>query len=204
VGLIPGLQRIGVTGGIGSGKSTVARMLAQCGAQLIDLDAVSRSLTAPGGLALAPLRVALGAAFFDADGALDRAYLRAQTFADPQTKARLEAVLHPLIMAQCDAQADVALAHQPVIFDIPLLAESPQWQAKVERIVVVECSPELQVTRVMQRSGWSRAAVLAVIAQQASPAQRRACADAIISNDGVSLLQLQAQVEALWGRWFGV
>jgi dephospho-CoA kinase len=198
-----GLKHIGVTGGIGSGKSTVARMLAQCGAHLIDLDAVSRSLTAPGGLALAPLHAALGPAFFDADGVLDRAHLRTQTFADPQTKTRLEAVLHPLIMAQCDAQAAAAPAHQPVIFDIPLLAESPPWQAKMQRIVVVECSLELQIARVIQRSGWSRAAVLAVIAQQASPAQRRAIADAIIRNDGVSLAQLQVQVQALWAQWFG-
>ncbi|MFG6446914.1 dephospho-CoA kinase [Roseateles sp. BYS180W] len=195
-------RRIGLTGGIGSGKSTVARLLTQLGALLIDTDAIARSLTQAGGAAIAPLREQLGERFIAPDGALDRAAVRERVFQDPQAKRQLEAVLHPLILAECDARAAAAPAHQRLVFDVPLLAESVQrWRARVDRIVVVDCSEATQVQRVMARSGWTQDAVQAVIAQQASRAQRLAIADDVIANDGLSLDALQAHVLALWQRW---
>jgi dephospho-CoA kinase len=194
--------RIGLTGGIGSGKSTVADMWAKCGAHVVDLDAISRHLTAPAGAALAPLRAAFGPEIFDAQDQLNRSLLRDKVFANPSMKARLEAVLHPLIMQDSQAQAQLAAPDQPVVFDIPLLAESPLWRKKVDRIVVVDCSVASQITRVMQRSGWPQSRVQEVIDQQASRAQRLALADAVIVNEGASLAQLQKQVDHLYKAWF--
>jgi dephospho-CoA kinase len=193
-------MRIGLTGGIGSGKSTVAALLVECGAVLVDTDAIARSLTAAGGAALPAIAAAFGAQVIGTDGALDRDRMRAVVFADPAAKARLEAVLHPMIGAQAQAQA-LAAGDRPVVFDIPLLAESGHWRARVDRVLVVDCSEETQVQRVMQRSGWSEATVRSVIAQQASRAQRRAIADAVIFNDGLSLEALRREVRELWSRW---
>jgi dephospho-CoA kinase len=195
---------IGLTGGIGSGKSTVAKMLQTCGAYLVDLDAISRTLTNPGGAALVQIRCTLGDSIFEADGSLNRTRLRTRVFADIHAKAQLEAILHPLILAQSEGQAACAAPQQPVVFDIPLLVESPAWLARVDKVLVVDCSEALQIQRVMQRSGWTREAVTAVIAQQASRAQRLAKADAVISNDGLTLAQLEMQVHKLWQAWFGV
>jgi dephospho-CoA kinase len=195
---------IGLTGGIGSGKSTVAKMLQACGAYLVDLDAISRTLTSPGGSALTPIRHGLGDGIFEPDGSLSRPRLRAKVFADAQAKSQLEAILHPLILAQAVAQAARAKPAQPVVFDIPLLVESPAWLAKVDKVLVIDCSQALQIQRVMQRSGWTREAVLGTIAQQASRAQRLARADAVIVNEGLTLEELQMQVHKLWQTWFGV
>ena len=193
-------MHVGLTGGIGSGKSTVASLLVECGAVLVDTDAISRSLTARGGAALPALATAFGPQIMGADGALDRERMRALVFSDPAAKARLEALLHPMIGETALAQA-IAVGERPVVFDVPLLAESAHWRARVDRVIVVDCSEGTQVRRVMQRNGWAEDAVRRVIAQQASRARRRAIADAVIFNDGLSLDELGTAVRTLWSRW---
>jgi len=192
--------RIGLTGGIGSGKSTVASLLAGLGAVVIDTDAIARQLTLPGGAAIPPISQAFGAGFIDADGALDRARMRELAFADAGAKRRLEAVLHPLIGEETQRQATAA-GDAVKVFDVPLLAESSIWRTRVDRVLVVDCSEAAQIERVMARSGWTRDAVAAVIAQQASRRLRRSIADAVIHNDGITREQLAAEVQALWVRW---
>jgi len=192
--------RIGLTGGIGSGKSTVAALLAAYGAAVIDTDAISRRLTAPGGAALPAMATAFGAEFIDASGALDRPRMRALAFADPQARLRLEAILHPLIGAETQRQAQAAAA--PVtVFDVPLLVESGRWRERVDKVLVVDCREATQIQRVVARSGWTQAAVQAVVAQQASRAERRACADAVIYNDGIDEAELGVQLQALLKHW---
>ena len=192
--------QIGLTGGIGSGKSTVAAMLVAHGAVLIDTDAISRGLTLPGGLAIEPLRAAFGNDLITPDGAMDRARMREHVFADPTAKARLEDILHPLIGLECNRQADAA-GNAVRVFDVPLLVESARGRARVDRVLVVDCREEVQVARVLARSAWARDTVLAVIGQQASRAARRAAADAVIFNDGIGLEELAAEVATLWQRW---
>ena len=192
--------RIGLTGGIGSGKSTVARELVKLGAVLIDTDVIARSLALPGGAAIDAIRTLFGPVVIDADGGLDRARMRELVFADAAAKGRLEAILHPMIGIECDRQAQAAAGH-PVVFDVPLLIESTRWRSRVDRVLIVDCNEATQVERVMQRSGWSPEAVQAVIAQQASRAARRAAADAVICNEGLSLSQLAQEIRVLWERW---
>jgi dephospho-CoA kinase len=194
---------IGLTGGIGSGKSTVARRLLERGATLIDTDAIARSLTQPGGAAIEAIRTEFGADAIDHTGALDRARMRDLVFADARAKFRLEALLHPLIGIECDRQALAAFG-KTTVFDVPLLVESAHWRTRVDRILVVECTPETQVARVMNRSGWSREAVLAVIAQQASRERRRACADAVIYNESRTFDELARDVDMLLDHWIPV
>jgi dephospho-CoA kinase len=198
----PGLigPTIGLTGGIGSGKSTVAKMLAAQGAWLVDTDAIARGLTVAGGAAIPALRAEFGPGLFDAGGALDREGMRTLAFADTSARHRLEAILHPLIGAEADRQAAGA-GGRPLLFDVPLLAESRHWRARVDRVLVVDCGESTQVERVMQRPGWTEDAVRRVIAQQATRAARLAIADAVIFNDGLTLDQLAAEVGALWGLW---
>lgn len=197
----PHPRAIGLTGGIGSGKSTVASLLVGCGAHLVDTDAIARSLSLPGGAAIAALKAEFGAAAITPDGALDRAHMRALAFADAGAKLRLEAILHPLIGREARRQATLA-GDRPVVYDVPLLTESSHWRARVARVLVVDCSVETQVARVTQRPGWTEAAARGVIAQQASRAARRAIADALIHNNGITLALLQQQVQALWSLWF--
>lgn len=193
---------IGLTGGIGSGKSTVSHMLVELGAHLVDTDAISRALTAPGGHAIEPIRQTFGANMIDAQGAMDRARMRSMAFADPQTLQQLEAILHPLIGQQADQHASLATPHQHIVYDVPLLVESgDRWRNKVDRILVVDCEPETQIARVMVRSGWPREAVEKVLAQQAQREIRRAAADHIIFNQGITLEQLRLEVEKLWRLW---
>ncbi len=198
-----GPLRIGLTGGIGSGKSTVAAHLVDLGAALVDTDAIARALTAPGGAALPALQAEFGPEIVGADGALDRARMRDLVFQNPEAKRRLEAVLHPLIGAQAQAEAETAQARgaRAIVFDVPLLAESRHWRERCDRILVVDCDEETQVQRVMARSGWPEAQVRQVIAQQATRAQRRAAADAVIDNDGITLAALRRAVDAVWADW---
>ncbi len=194
--------RIGLTGGIGSGKSTVAKLLAQLGAAIVDTDLIARQLTLPGGAALPAISLAFGADLLDAAGALDRARLREVVFGDSAKKRRLEAILHPLIGLETERQAMAARA-AAIVFDVPLLVESGRWRAKVDKVLVVDCTEATQVARVVARSGWTPQAVVAVIAQQAARAERRACADAVIFNDGIGAPALAAEVEAVWNHWLG-
>ncbi len=193
--------RIGLTGGIGSGKSTVARRFAALGALVVDTDALAHALTAPGGAALPAIAAAFGPDMIGADGAMDRARMRALVFAQPAERARLEAILHPMIGAATREAAAAAAPSQAVVFDVPLLTESANWRARVDRVLVVDCTPATQVARVVQRSGWAADAVERTIAQQATRAQRRAIADAVIFNDGLSLAELARAVDATWAAW---
>lgn len=192
--------RIGLTGGIGSGKSTVAARLLARGAALVDTDAISRALTATGGAALPAIAAAFGDAAIGADGALDRDHMRQRVFSDPSARHRLEAILHPMIGAETQRQAAEA-GDRTIVFDVPLLTESAQWRQRVDKVLVVDCREATQVARVMRRSGWTEETVQRVIAQQATRAARRAIADAVIFNEGLTLEQLDTQVHRLWQAW---
>jgi dephospho-CoA kinase len=196
-------MRIGLTGGIGSGKSTVASMLVALGARLIDTDAIARSIAKPRGAAIPALEAAFGASVIGADGGLDRARMRAIVFADAAAKKKLEAILHPLIGLECERQAAEAAAGQPIVFDVPLLVESMRWRALVDRVIVVDATEATQLERVVARSAWTPDAVRAVIAHQATRSLRRAAADAVIFNELLSLGELSEEVDALWKRWVG-
>lgn len=195
------IRRIGLTGGIGSGKSTVAELLQQCGAHLVDTDAIARALTAPGGAAIAALSARFGLESIDASGALDRAWMRKRAFADATLLEALEALLHPLIGVEAERQAGAAAANACVVFDVPLLVESGRWRTRVDRVLVVDCPVEQQIERVMRRSQWSRDAVSSVIARQATREARRAAADAVIDNSGEDSAVLAREVQALWRQW---
>ena len=195
------IRRIGLTGGIGSGKSTIAALWVARGARLIDTDAIAREITAPGGAALAGLAMEFGDDIIGADGALDRGRMREIAFTDPGALRRLENHLHPIIGALAWQRAEEE-AGSVVLFDVPLLSESSSWRDRCQRILVVDCSEATQVARVVQRSGWSEAQVRQVIARQATRPQRRAIADAVIYNDGgCTTARLAGQVEDLWRFW---
>ena len=195
-------RAVGLTGGIGSGKSTVAGLLVAQGATLVDTDAIAHGLTVPGGAAMPALRQRFGAAIAGPDGALDRAQMRSLVFADPQAKRALEAILHPMIGAEAQRQAAAAdTTGGVVVFDVPLLTESSVWRRRCQRILVVDCSAETQVQRVMARSGWGADQVQRVIDLQASRSARRAIADAVLFNETLSLAGLAAEVAALWAIW---
>jgi dephospho-CoA kinase len=193
--------RIGLTGGIGSGKSTVAAQLAVFGAAVIDTDAIARSLTLSGGTAIAAISAQFGTGYIDATGGLDRARMRELAFTDPTARQRLEAILHPLIRTETSRRAEAAGEAGVIVFDVPLLVESGRWREQVDKVLVVDCSEAAQVRRVMARSGWTEDAVRAVIAQQATRQVRRACADAVLFNDGITTEELSQQLRALWNRW---
>ena len=204
LGLTPHGSRltIGLTGGIGSGKSTVSKMLVDLGAHLVDMDAISRSLTAPGGGAIDAIAQHFGLHLIDARGAMDRNGMRELAFADPSAMAQLEGILHPLIGQQAAAHAGLALPDQHIVYDVPLLAESGRvWRDRVDRVLVVDTEPETQIARVMTRSGWPREAVEKVLAKQATREMRRALADHVILNEGLTLPELRAEVEKLWRLW---
>lgn len=195
------IDLIGLTGGIGSGKSTVASLLVAHGACLVDTDLIARTLTLAGGAAMPGVAAAFGAAAVAPDGALDRTHMRQLVFQDPAAKLRLEAILHPLIGAEAQRQA-AAAGDKPVVFDVPLLTESSHWRARVARILVVDCSEDTQAERVATRAGWDEAAARRVIAQQAPRKARRAIADAVIHNDGIPIDALRDAVRTLWQQWF--
>ena len=197
--------RIGLTGGIGSGKSTAAKVLAQLGAAVIDADAWARSVTAPGGTAIAPLRAAFGEAVLDAQGGLERQRMRELAFTDYKVKAQLEAIVHPLVKQAIDQEAQSALAAgaRVLVFDIPLLVESGRWRSQVDGVLVIDCSTETQIARVQARNGWPREQILSVIQAQATRAQRQAAADWLILNDGLGLVAFEAAV-AEWARQWGL
>lgn len=194
---------VGLTGGIGSGKSTVATLLAQLGAAIVDADAIARSLTAPGGSAVAAITRQFGPEFISADGAMDRDRMRTLAFSDPGAKQRLEAIIHPLVAEETRRQAVAAeqAAYPCLVFDVPLLVESTRWRQKVDHVLVVDCLAETQITRVMARSALPRAAVEAVIAAQSSRLRRLQAADSVIFNDGLTREGLRAEVTALAPRF---
>ena len=191
------IWRIGLTGGIGSGKSTVAGMLAARGAAVIDADAISRSVTAPGGRAIPPIVRAFGPDMVDAQGAMDRQAMRETVFQNPEAKKQLEAIIHPLVSQITGEQTQAAIqsGHRVLVFDVPLLVESGErWRRQVDRVLVVDCSTDTQRQRVMARNGLPAQDIDRIITQQASRAQRLACADVVIANESLNLLELEAQV----------
>lgn len=198
--------RLGLTGGIGSGKSTVASLLARHGASIIDADAIARSVTAPGGSAIEAIAKTFGPDFIGVDGALDRDRMRQLVFSEPDAKLRLEKIIHPLVGLEIERQARTAEAAQAalLVFDVPLLVESGRrWRSQVERVLVVDCDTETQIQRVMQRNAMPRESVLPIIASQASREARLAAADAVLFNDGIDMDQLASQVGQLC-REFGL
>lgn len=186
---------VGLTGGIGSGKTTVADMLAARGAAVIDTDQIAHALTAPGGPAIPEIRAQFGDAFLTPEGAMDRAKMRAYVFAEPAAKARLESILHPLIRIQTEMAAEAATGLY-VVFAVPLLVESGSWKQRVTRVLVVDCDEETQVRRVMSRSGLPEAQIRAIMAAQASRRERLAAADDVIDNGG-DVMALVPQVDTI-------
>jgi dephospho-CoA kinase len=186
---------VGLTGGIGCGKTTVADMFAAHGASVIDTDQIAHSLTAPHGAAMPALVAEFGPGFATPEGALDRAKMRALVFADPGARARLEGILHPRIREATAAAALLATGPY-VMFVVPLLIESGTWRERVARVLAIDCPEEVQVARVMARNSLPEAQVRAIMAAQVSRAERQAAADDIILNDD-GLEALAPQVERL-------
>lgn len=184
-----------MTGGIGSGKTTVANMLESKGAAVIDTDQIAHQLTAPGGEAIAAIRAQFGDTFVTSAGAMDRAKMRELVFADPAAKVRLEAILHPLIRLATERAAAAATGDY-LVFVVPLLVESGNWKQRVSRILVVDCPEAVQILRVMSRSGLDEAQIRAIMAAQAPRKVRLAAADDVICNDG-DTSTLQHQVDRL-------
>jgi dephospho-CoA kinase len=192
---------VGLTGGIGSGKSAVADRFAALGAAIVDTDAIAHALTAPGGAAIAAIVREFGADCLDDRGALDRRRMRERVFGDAQAKAKLEAILHPRIREAALAAAASAAAVAPyVVFVVPLLVESGAWRDRVDRLLVIDCSQATQEARVCARSGLDRALARRIIAQQASRAERLAAADDVLVNEG-TLAQLAPRVQRLHARY---
>ena len=191
---------VGLTGGIGSGKSTVADSFAHLGVPVIDTDVIARELTVPGGAALALIHDAFGDAVMRADGTLDRAALRRLVFADSSARLQLEAILHPRIRQVVEGTI-ATLHHAPyVLIVIPLLVETGGYRDLLNRVLVVDCPEAMQIERVMARSGLTHDEVAAVIAAQAGRAERLAAGDDVIANAG-SPEALAIAVEALDGRY---
>jgi dephospho-CoA kinase len=186
---------VGLTGGIGSGKSTAAELFVRHGAVLVDTDALSHRLTGPAGAAMPAIAAAFGNRAVQPDGALDRAWMRAQAFGDPAQRARLEAILHPMIRAASDTEL-ARLSGPYALLAVPLLGGRSGYRERMDRVLVVDCSRERQVDRVMQRSGLSRDQVAAIISAQPTREQRLAMADDVIDNDGEASA-LAPQVEVL-------
>jgi dephospho-CoA kinase len=194
--------KIALTGGLGSGKSTVSARFASHGIEIVDTDAISRELTAPGGMAIPALRADFGESVVAADGGLDRPRMRALAFADPAARARLEGILHPLIETE-GLRRCAAARSSYVIVDVPLLIETGHWRRHCDRICVVDCPRTLQIARAAARSGLSQSEIEAILAAQASRESKLAAADDIIDNS-TTLETLQAQVDTLHTRYLAI
>jgi dephospho-CoA kinase len=186
---------VGLTGGIGSGKSVAADIFAELGAEVIDTDAIARELSAPGGAAIEPIRAAFGASMIAADGALERAAMRRAVFSDAGARKRLEAILHPMIRLEADARCMNSSAPY-IVLVVPLLVETGFYLGRLERVLVIDCAEETQITRAAARSGLSAEQVRAIMATQASRQERLDAADDVIDNDG-TIDALRRQVRRL-------
>lgn len=194
---------VGLTGGIGSGKTTVADLFAKHGVSVVDTDIIAHRITAAGGAAMPRIEQAFGAQFIASDGALDRAKMRALVFSDDAAKAELEAITHPLIRAETEREREAATGLY-VIIVVPLLVESGTWKSRVDRVLVVDCSLETQIARVMRRNAFSREQVLAIIARQATREARLAAADDVIVNDDTPFERLSEEVRRLHRRYLAL
>lgn len=197
--------QVGLTGGIGSGKSTVALTLVAIGAGVIDADDLSRKSTSVGGQAIEAIRRQFGSRAIDSNGAMNRAFMRGHIFADPIAKLQLEAIVHPIVadgIRRAQALAK-SVGTKVLVLDIPLLVESPLWRSQLDYVIVVDCSQDTQIARVSARSGWAQEQVQAVIKVQASRKQRLAAADIVVHNQDISLTQLATEVREI-GHEFGL
>ncbi len=190
---------VGLTGGIGCGKTTVANMFAELGASLVDTDEIAHALTAPHGAGMPAIIDQFGPAFATADGALDRARMRQMVFSDAGAKERLEAILHPRIRDAALAAAAIATGSY-VIFVVPLLIESGTWRERVSRVLAIDCPEAVQVARVMARNNLSEEQVRAIMAAQITRAERLAAADDVITNDA-GIAELRPQIERLHAKY---
>jgi dephospho-CoA kinase len=189
------IHRIGLTGGIGSGKSTLGQMLVARGIPLVDADAIAHQVTAPQGAGIEPIRRQFGDAFIDAQGALDRARMRQHVFSNPSAKLALQSLLHPLIHQRIleEVAKTAKEGNSMVLIDIPLLVESAHWRGQLDKVIVVDCAEATQVRRVMARNHMAEADVRQIMANQAKRSQRLAAADVVVFNDPDDLAHLQAQ-----------
>jgi len=194
------ILKVGLTGGIGSGKSTLARLLQGLGADLIDADAISRACTDIGGSAIRGIAETFGSEFIARDGSLDRQRMREHVFAQPDARMLLEQIVHPLVGDEIRRQTTLATSRL-VVFDIPLLVESPRWRPQLDRVLVVDCLPATQVRRVVQRSGWDLPTIEAAMRIQSTREKRLACADLVVFNDTDSIDNLQHLARALANRF---
>lgn len=193
---------IGLTGGIGSGKSSAAEIFRELGAGVVDTDVIAHELTRPGGAALTAISSQFGAEYIAADGGLDRSGMRRLVFSDPASKKRLEAILHPRIRAESEAR--IAAAREPyVIIAVPLLLETGAYDGLIDRVLVVDCAEEQQVARTMQRSALTADEVRAIMAAQLPRSVRLARADDVLHNDA-DMAALRRQAEALHGRYLAL
>jgi dephospho-CoA kinase len=202
------IYRVGLTGGIGSGKSTVASLFKECGVLVIDSDVISHQITQSGGIAIAAIRTVFGDDYIDASGALNRVLMRQLIFSDHAAKLKLEAILHPLIRAQILAQVDDAninstLASPYLLLVIPLLFETLNYRELVQRTLVVDCAETTQIARTMQRSGLDEQTVRTIMASQITRAERLRLADDIIQNDG-NLDILRQQITKLHQHYLAI
>jgi len=198
------MRYYGLTGGIGSGKSTVAQLLGNLGARVIDTDEISHQLTACNGLAIPKIIETFGANYLTAEGALDRARMRQLVFSDPASKMRLQNILHPMILTEAKKRALMPSLAPYTLVVVPLLFESMDYRNWLQRAIVVDCPEQQQIARTVRRSGLSEAEVRAIMSQQLDKATRLSLADEVIHNDG-DLSSLEKQTAALHkrlcGRW---
>ena len=196
-------SRIGLTGGIGSGKSTFGALLQKRGAALVDSDQIARQVTGPGGAAIAAIAQRFGPEFVDDTGALDRGRMRELAYSAPDARTALEAIVHPLVSLHSSQQAQAAedAGTRVIVFDVPLLVESGRWVQRLDAVIVIDCPPALQIQRVMSRSGLNRSTVEAILAAQSPRNIRRASADIVVHNgDNCTLADLHKMAEQVATR----
>ncbi|MBO0941904.1 dephospho-CoA kinase [Acidovorax temperans] len=196
-------SRIGLTGGIGSGKSTFGALLQKRGAALVDSDQIARQVTGPGGAAIAAIVQRFGPEFVDDTGALDRGRMRELAYSTPEARMALEAIVHPLVSLHSSQQAQAAedAGTRVIVFDVPLLVESGRWVQRLDAVIVIDCPPAVQIQRVMSRSGLSQSTVEAILAAQSPRNIRRASADIVVHNgDNCTLADLHKMAKQVATR----
>lgn len=196
-------SRIGLTGGIGSGKSTFGALLQKRGAALVDSDQIARQVTGPGGAAIAAIVQRFGPEFVDDTGALDRGRMRELAYSAPDARTALEAIVHPLVSLHSSQQAQAAedAGTRVIVFDVPLLVESGRWVQRLDAVIVIDCPPAVQIQRVMSRSGLNQSTVEAILAAQSPRNIRRASADIVVHNgDNCTLADLHKMAEQVATR----
>jgi dephospho-CoA kinase len=193
---------VGVTGGIGSGKTTAVNLFEKLGASVVDTDAIAHALTQPGGAAIPAISEHFGTAYVQPDGGLDRGAMRSRVFSDPAARRELEGILHPMIRERSKAQVEAASGPY-VLLVVPLLVEGGSYRSTVDRVLVIDCDEAQQVERVRRRSGLSEGQVRAIMATQATRAQRLQAADDVIHNDAGES-ELAERVRALHARYLSL